>query len=169
LLYDTTEGIKQYYLKTGEEEMIETRFRDDGLWQDWFLLKGGSVIAVEIQDVIFTYDFNSGELLDKRPGDFYSIDKQKLSADGKYYFRTDNDNGYWSTVDEPGVVIQKIPNFNKSGFAGMTLGQRVYSPNAGGSRKGVQVVGGDLARPHVYIFPNRKRTPENLSFYNTGY
>ncbi|CCK76767.1 Conserved hypothetical protein [Oleispira antarctica RB-8] len=171
LLYNTAKGVKQYHLATGKDDFIEPRFRDDGIWGHWFLLDGGRVITMEGWDGIYTYDFASGELLDKRPGDFDSRRRQKLSADGKYYIKASSRGGSWVSVEEPNTVIQKIPDLGGGGesFAGMTLGQRLYSSYSGKNREGIEVIDGDLAKPSNFIFPNRERTPGNLSFYNTGY
>jgi hypothetical protein len=170
LLYNTSKGVKHYHLATGKEGFIEPRFRDDGLWGRWFLLDGGRVITMEIFNEIFTYDFASGELLDKRPGNFDPKDEQRLSADGKYYIKANSRSGSWTSVDEPNSVIQKIPHLRERyTFAGMTLGQRVFSSYSGKNREGVEVVDGDLVKPSIFIFPNRERAPRNISFYNTGY
>ena len=170
LLYKTPKGgVKQYHLATGKDDFIVPNFRDDGLWGHWFLLDGGRVITTEIYNEIFTYDFASGELLDKRPGNFDSKSEQRLSADGKYYIKTTSRGGSWTSVDEPNIVMQKIPHLEGGAFAGMTLGQRVFSSYFGKNREGIKVLDGDLVKPSIFIFPNRESTPENISFYNTGY
>ena len=95
------EGLMHYNLETRTGEYIRSRFRDDN-WGPWHLIDEGKKIIVSLNNKRYTYDFNSGALLNEQEGEFGSMMfGDHLTHDKKYWIDGRKGDSNWAKFDTP--------------------------------------------------------------------